>query len=145
MAAGVLLALLFGALPGTAGEVYRTVDAEGNVSFGDRPQGDTAERMDLPTKLPSGSDVRKQHQRTERAVEAYASERRERAQARAARAEEARERKRKCSAARDEQQRIETAAHLFYRDEQGNKRIIDGAEYDAVIEDARATVDTWCS
>jgi len=140
----MVLALLLAPVPVMAGDVYRSVDAEGNVSFADRPSDDRAEPLHVPATRRSGAAVYEQHRRTERAVEAYAAERRERAQVRAKHAEEVRERKRKCAVARDEQTRIETAAHLFYRDEHGNKRVIDGAEYDAVIDRARAAVESWC-
>lgn len=145
LAAWLVLALSLSPARAAAGDVYRSVDADGNVSFGDRPIDDRAEPVHVPAPRRAGTDVYEQHRRTARAVEAYASERRERAQLRAERAEEVRERKRRCAVARDEQSRIETAAHLYYRDDEGNKRVIDGAEYDAVIEHARNAVESWCS
>ena len=78
-------------------------------------------------------------------LEAFTAERKEREDARHARREEAEERKRKCSAAQAEQQRRETSGHLYYKDENGNKRILEGAEYDAAIKEAQDAVKHWCS
>ena len=136
--------LLIGANTAT-GEVYKWVDEDGNVHFGDRPQADDAQVIDPKPAPPASTGARQRYERTQRVLEAFTAERKEREDARHARREEAEERKRKCSVAQAEQQRRETSAHLYYRDDAGNKRIIEGAEYDAAIKDARDAVTHWCS
>jgi hypothetical protein len=121
------------------------VAPDGSVSFSDAPAGPDAERVRLPSA--QGSDERSGHMRQhrlERALEAYATERRERAERRAQQDHERAERTRMCLAARDENARLEQAAHLYYRQPDGTKRIIDGAEHAAVMAEAKAAVEAWC-
>ncbi len=139
-----LLALTAVPLTVTGGEVYKWVDQNGKVTYGDHPQGTRAEKVEVGRAPEVSRELREQHLRTQRALEAYATERAERQDARVARAAEVAERKRNCTRARDEQRRREQAAHLYYLDEQGNKRIIDGAEYEAAQEEARSAVRNFC-
>lgn len=141
-----IVALTFFLVPiSMAGDgVYKWVDKNGKVSFGDRPDGQTAERVKVPRTPPPSREVQLQQLRTKRALESYATERAERSEKRAERAAERAEREQKCIAAREEQYRLEHAGYLFYRDEGGNKRIIDGAEYDAAISDGRKAVAEHC-
>jgi hypothetical protein len=103
------------------------------------------ERLDLPAATAPDPSALQREERVRRMVDAYASERREREDARAAAAAAEDEREQRCLAAQRERDRIEHAGHLFYRDAAGNKRVIEGAEYDEVIARARADVDAACS
>lgn len=137
--------LLGAAAPAPAADVYKWVDEDGKVHFGDRPQGGNAEVMTVrPAAVPSGGG-RARHERTERLLESLKSEREERRDAYAAAEAEKRERKQKCTVAKAELSRRESAAHLFYRDADGNKRVIDGEEYEAAIQEARDAVAHWCA
>ena len=127
------------------GEVYKWVDEDGKVHFGGRPQSKDAEAIDVKPAAPANTDARQRHERTQRVLEAFTAERKERENAQQAAKEEARERKRKCAAARAEQKRRESSAFLFYKDDDGNRRVIEGAEYDAAIKKARDAVAHWCS
>lgn len=142
-AASALL-LLTAADNGAAADVFKWVDEQGNVHFGDRPQGSDAQALTVRPAAVPASGGRARHERTERLLESLKSEREERRDAYAAAERDKAERKRKCAVARAELNRRETSAHLFYRDAEGNKRIIEGEEYDAAIAEAREAVDHWC-
>jgi hypothetical protein len=128
----------------TAADVYKWVDEDGKVHFGDKPQAAGAEAIEVNPSAPAATGARQRHERTQRVLDAMTSERKDREQARQASREEAAERKRKCGVARAELHRRETSNHLFYRDEEGNKRIIGGEEYEAAIQEARDAVTEWC-
>ncbi|MCZ6771596.1 MAG: DUF4124 domain-containing protein [Proteobacteria bacterium] len=128
-----------------AGDVYKWVDENGKVHFGDKPQAEDAQVIEVKPSAPPAAGARQRHERTQRVLEAMTAEREEREHASQAAREEATRRKRKCGLARAELNRRQTSAHLFYRDEEGNKRVIEGAEYDAAIQEARNAVTEWCS
>ena len=128
-----------------AGDVYKWVDENGKVHFGDKPQAEDAQVIEVKPSAPPAAGARQRHERTQRVLEAMTAEREEREHASQAAREETTRRQRKCGLARAELNRRQTSAHLFYRDEDGNKRVIEGAEYDAAIQEARNAVTEWCS
>lgn len=128
-----------------AGDVYKWVDENGKVHFGDKPQANDAEIIEIKPSAPPTAGARQRHERTQRVLEAMTAEREEREHASQAAREEATQRKRKCGLARAELNRRQTSSHLFYRDADGNKRVIEGAEYEAAIQEARNAVSEWCN
>ena len=62
--AGLLTALLSASLSAPAGEIYRHVDADGNVTYSDEPMDDDSQPMDLAplpeVSLPDGSNRSRQ-------------------------------------------------------------------------------------
>ena len=61
--AWLLAALLSGASTATA-EVYKWVDEDGRVHFGDRPQAEDAEAIELKPAAPATTGARQRYERT---------------------------------------------------------------------------------
>ncbi len=142
-------ALVLGVLAATtaptdATEVYRWVDADGRVHFGDRPRQADAEAVDIAPPVRGGGISRQRRQRTLRLLEAYAAEREERAVARREEAAREAERRTKCEQARTRRYRYEHAQRIVRRDEDGNRVVLDGEDYDAIIRSSREAVEKWC-
>lgn len=86
----ILMAIMLGAaLPGGAATVYKSVDADGNVSYSDQPPktGATVERIDIPESRPARSE--EDAARLEAMREVTARMREDRLERERARAEEA--------------------------------------------------------
>jgi Domain of unknown function (DUF4124) len=79
----IAAATLFLASISAAGdEVYKWVDKDGRVSFGDRPDNQTAEPVKIPRTPPPSREVELQRLRTKRTLDSYAAERAERTEKR---------------------------------------------------------------
>lgn len=124
--------------------VYRWVDEQGNVHYGDKPHGIEADEVKIrrpdPSEAPSSSGTVDR----ERLLRALEAERLERAEQRATRERERAERERRCFQARDELRRLETASALYELDNQGQRRILSDAEHSQALAKARGQVEQWC-
>ena len=141
---GLLALLLLGAPPLSATQVYKWTDAEGHVHFGDRPDATApAESMTIrtsPGDAAKGGNQDQLHQ----LLDDYARDRQQQDATRAAE-ERAREvRERRCGAARRQLQAAENANFLYDYTPAGERRVLDGAEYDAAIANARKSAAEAC-
>ena len=127
-------------------KVYKWVDEDGRVHYGDRPQGRPAEELSLPQgsdgQAPGPPASRAERQR--RLLEVMETERLERDEARRKREAAAADRNARCHYARDRVRRYQSAGRLYDLDEQGERRILGDAEYDRAMQRARAEVKKWC-
>ena len=148
IAASVLLTL---ASAGTAfaSDIYKWVDADGNVHYGDRPAGQQSERMAIDSKPTNPSAVSQQYQasmhaRVERhETEAGAAE--EAAKAEAEKRTEAEERSTKCAAARATMERFVRSRRLYQEDDNGERVYLDEAETLAARQRVENQVSEYCN
>lgn len=140
----VLAALLAWLTPLAATEVYKWTDDDGRVHFGDKPPDTQAERMTIRS-APAPAATSPQQDRLQRMLDDYARERqtRETNEAEQARAEAARERR--CTLAKRRRHAAENANFLYDYDARGERRILDGADYDAALAKLRADVEDACA
>lgn len=138
----LLLLMLSGLAAG--GEVYKEVDAQGNVTYSDRPRDAAARRLDIGNNKtdPTAIAARKA------ALESKREERRQ-AQAKAAAAAESRrdlaaQRQANCKKARAYQQRVQTAHRLYDVDENGDRSYYSAEQHDAALAKARDQIREWC-
>lgn len=129
-------------LPAT--EVYKWTDDAGRVHFGDKPPDTQAERMTIRS-APAPAATSPQQDRLHRMLDDYARERqtRETNEAELARAEAARERR--CTLAKRRRHAAENANFLYDYDAAGERRVLDGADYDAALAKLRADVEDACA
>lgn len=139
-----VLTLLLGLQAANAGDVYREIDAQGNIVYSDRPKNANAAQLKIESKKTDAAAIEKQRQ-----ARIKQSEERERNRAKIA--EEA-ERKRNvsaqraanCEKARAYQQRVETAHRLYDVDGEGNRTYYSAEDHSAALAKARAQVSEWC-
>ncbi len=148
-AAAVAAALLcVSALAAPAG-VYRWVDPEGRVHFGDRPPLDRdAQALDVPARpepatAPAASDAERLESQ-QRLLRAFEEERREREERRAKVEREAAEREYRCAQARDQLRSFREAGYLYDVDKDGNRIVLNEQDRTRAIKDAREAVARWC-
>lgn len=132
----------------TAGEIYRYVDENGNVHYGDRPSGDPAEqRMALVSRSTDASSVQAQiDQRRERdAAREEARKLRENEEEEAANARaDAEERAAKCEENRARLRSYGEALRLYKQDENGERVYLDGDERAAAEARVRDMIAEYC-
>jgi hypothetical protein len=138
------VALLAVAMPLDA-QVYRWVDAEGNVHYTDRPPPEVdAERMSIevqPTDLETTIEAQRDREENlslrdqDREDDEHDAEAERRDRENLARS---------CQQARERVARIESARRLSRVDADGNRHTYDEAERAAALAEARAQVAEWC-
>ncbi len=134
-----------------AAKVYKWVDQDGNVHFGDRPSNDEAQEMEIKTRPPEAVPE------ANRATGAGAynpnrtsisdlmeEERLRRKQAREQKIQARLERERNCALARDRLRSYKESNYLYDVDNSGKRRILSDAERSAAEQSARAEIKRHC-
>jgi hypothetical protein len=131
-----------------AGDIYKWVDAEGNVHYGDRPVAPQSERMDIESRPTTAASVEAQ-------TSALAASNDRRAEARTAADEdaaaaaelraEAEQRAAKCAASRATMQRFVQSRRLYREDEAGERQYLDEAEMQAARQRVENDINEYCN
>lgn len=137
--------LALAATAATAADVYRSVDAQGNVSYSDRPQDDQAERVAViaprAATQPATPPALATPQAPAPASEPAATE----PAPQPTRAEQAAERARNCEVARERATRYAESRRLYRNSPDGEREYLSDAEIDEARARAAADVETWCN
>lgn len=143
----VYLNLILVLLPAlTAAEVYRWVDENGNVHFGDRaPPARQAEQVPIEAPPPENDpEVRKRLEEIDR-LNAINKEDRQRAKEKAAKEElERKRREQQCAIARNRLERSRTAGYLYLPNDDGTRRILSDMERSGAIREMEAEIAQHC-
>ncbi|HEY7840329.1 MAG TPA: DUF4124 domain-containing protein [Gammaproteobacteria bacterium] len=145
--AAVVLAIAMLSAPGTrAAEVYRWVDENGRVQFGDRPPADAqVEQVDVGEQKPISGDLDQRRERRELLLDVMQEERAEESRARTKDAEQESKRRANCAKATETARQIEDARFIYEpTDDPYNPRVLDDAERARAAERARQDVAKWC-
>jgi len=144
---GLMLALL-GAGGALASEIYKWVDDEGNVHYGDRPVGEPVERLEIESRPTDPARIQAMNQ-------ARAADRAKAADAKAAAAleqpttmevrEEADERARKCTAYKAQLEAYTNNRRLYHESADGEREYLSDEEIKATRERAAQQVEEFCS
>ena len=143
LAAAVLLGVLAGStLP--ADEVYKSVDANGNVVYSDRGTSKSAPKVEVHVTQPDPAEVARLAR--EQASLKAEDERRSKQEASAAKAQahDAQRREAACQKARNEYYRLKDAPRPYQRDADGNRLFYSDDEADALREQARRAFVSAC-
>lgn len=129
-----------------AESVYKWVDAQGNIHYGDRPQSNAAQTLHVapPPPVDEASQQR---------LEALKKQGKDNARKKEATAKEAANpdpnqavAKKNCSMAKESLAQLETAnAFLVETDNEGNKRLIPEEERSKKAEAMSKEVARWCN
>lgn len=127
-----------------AGDVYKEIDAQGNVVYSDRPRDAAAKRLDVDSSKTDPAAIAARREALDKS-----RENRKEAQVKAAANSErkrdlAAQRKANCEKARAYQQRVETAHRLYDVDADGNRNYYSAAQHDAALAKASKQIKEWC-
>ena len=143
----VVLAVVVSSPVVSMAEVYRWVDENGKVHFGDRPpRGVQTESLDLPETgggPPAPTDEERKA-KTRRLLDAWEEERRIKKEQQAQAAADKAKRKRRCSRARHELRDLQQGALFYELDEQGERRYLSDAELEQEKQKWREAIEYWC-
>jgi hypothetical protein len=144
--AGMLATLAFLTSPLStvnAGEVYKSVDAQGHVVYSDRADS-SAQKTDVQVNLPDAANVA-QNAKEQAILKAQDDLRRRQAAIDAAKkAKLDHDRQVQCEAARNRYYALKDARRLFDRDADGNRIYYSDADAQVRREDAHQTMLTAC-
>lgn len=134
-------------MTGSAGEIYKSVDSRGQVTYSDKPSP-AAERIYVRTE-PILSDADRARMAAEQEARARAEEDRTRSadaakQEQALRARAEQTRREQCRQARDRYLMFSESRRLYRRDEQGNRVYYTSAEIDAERTAAQKRMKELC-
>ncbi|MCW8889505.1 MAG: DUF4124 domain-containing protein [Sedimenticola sp.] len=145
---GPLCGLLFFSMAQAA--VYRWVDEQGRVQYGDRPPLDQ-QSEELKIKSSSRSEPAAgqptQGQRQElrqKLLDSYQEERAEKREARKKREEQAEQNKMRCAKAKNRLRDYENSSALYELQPDGSRTYLSKAEFEATLKEAREAVKRLC-
>jgi len=148
MLASIALCLLAAVSTATASDIYKWVDAEGNVHYGDRPVGEQSQRVDIQSRRTDPAQVAARvTARTETraaAVEAQAAASADGPSEEERQAEMA-ERAKQCTTYREQQQRMANSRRLFREDENGERVYLDEAEMQSTRQKIQVLISQTCN
>ncbi len=138
----LLLCLLL--LPGlAAAEIYRWVDAQGQVHFGQRPAGAGAESVEVrPQVVERDEHTRERLERSERYFDAR---RQEQAQASAAAAEQQARKEQQCAELRRSLEQVPEGFSYYRTEANGERSYYSDEEIDAKRRQLRERLAQNCS
>lgn len=141
-----VLLLMCPAVAVWAAEVYRSVDAEGNVTYSDRPSAESAESIFIATRRPSAVPTSTPARQTApdpapTADEAGEVQRERREPTPEERAED---RARNCAIARERAERYAISHRLYRETPDGEREYLSDAELTEARAQATADVQEWC-
>lgn len=144
----VLLLLVVWTASASAAGVYKWVDEQGRVHYGERPPARTqaqeiAVKQAPPPPMPAEDEAARRDNQ-QRLLRAFEEEREQKKAQKQKSQEEEAKRERQCAVARDRVRRYETAARVYDLDEQGNRRILSDEERAVTEQRARQEVARWC-
>jgi hypothetical protein len=144
-AAVVTAELLFAAVlsPAQADQVYKSVDAQGHVTYSDRPNATGAQKTDVVYQEADPKEaarLAKEHQvlnaeDDQRKKQDFAADK--------VKAQQDKDRQARCQTAKDHYNSIKEG-RLYKRDADGNRQFMSDPEADAQRETARQVMNTAC-
>ncbi len=142
--APVALLLLAGAAPSGAQEIYKSVDANGNVVYSDRAASKNAQTT--PVHVTEANAQEAARLAREQQLLNAADRQRQKQEATEERAKETAERNRQhaCETARNKYYQYKDAGRLYKRDADGNRVWLSDDDADAMREQARKAMLSAC-
>lgn len=126
-----------------AGKVYKWVDKDGNVHFGDQPPSEQAEQVNIPKHTPDTHyEERMRAQQEKQASEQI--EREEKQKHAAEEKQEAEQVKKRCLAAKDNLRILREAGRVYTLDDKGERVYVDDKDRAARIKEAETVVKEAC-
>ena len=131
-----------------AGDIYKWVDEDGNVHYGDKPDGAQPERMAIaskptdPARVAAQTQARAESRTKAREAEAAAAAEGPSEEERQAQAQE---RRQACEKSRADMQRMVTARRLYREDESGERVYLDETEMQSTRQRVEDQISEFCN
>jgi len=138
------LLALFVALPALADEVYKSVDAQGHVTYSDRPTTAGAHKTDVVVQEADPREA--QRLAKERMILKAADDQRSRKNAAdtQAKAKEDGQKKQLCDSARDHYNNMKDANRLYTLNPDGTREYYSDTQAEAMRSEAKRAMDAAC-
>jgi Domain of unknown function (DUF4124) len=142
IAAGLLIAAVM--YPAQADQVYKSVDAQGHVTYSDRPNTAAAKKTDVTVQQADPAEASRLAK--ERQLLNAEDDQRKKQQATAdkSKAQQDHDKQARCQSARDNYNTLKDIRRVFKVDPDGNRVYQSDAETDAQRETARQVMNTAC-
>lgn len=145
----IMLMLLGSASAVFAGKIYRWVDSEGNVQYGEHPPAGKGKQMNIPSKTPSyakpaAKPSSNADDTASKFLESVEAERKEKQEAADLAAKNKKIRDENCSRAKKYAASLKLGGRRFEVDEKGNRSYLDEAEIQKRLKEAENNVEKWC-
>ena len=141
LAIGFVLAY---ATAGNADQVYKSVDAQGLVTYSDRPNAAGAKKTEVTVQQADPHEAARLAKENQLLKAEDDQRKKQDANADRAKAQQDRDKAARCQSARDHYNAIKDNGRLYTRDGEGNKVYYNDAEADAKRETARQVMAAAC-
>jgi Domain of unknown function (DUF4124) len=136
--------LAYAACPSRAGEVYKSVDAEGHVVYSDRADTSTAKKSVVQVDLPDPTEVARLAKEQEILKTEDIQRKRQKAVEDAKKAQADHAAQVLCESAQNRYYALKDARRVYQRDADGNRLYLTDPEADAKREEARQAMKAAC-
>jgi len=145
----LLLMMLFFSIPIAEAKIYKWVDAEGNVHYGERPTGENSQELIINSRGSKSSlePVNKPAKKSidaDKLMKSMEADRLSRDEKRRKKKKAEDKRQMRCVRARDRLKRIERATSLYRLDKEGNRNTLSKNQRQQSTEKAHADIKKWC-
>jgi hypothetical protein len=127
-----------------AAEVYKWIDEDGKVHYGDRPDNNSAEEIKLKKAPERDTGLAERRETQKKMLDIYQEERVEKQEQLTKLKEEQELRKANCQTARKTLAKIKSVRYLFKKEENGERRIFSDDERTAAEQKVAMQVERWC-
>ena len=130
-----------------AAKIYKWTDSEGNIHYGEHPPAGQAEQIKVPhgpaAPAPAAQPSTQQGS-TQKLLDAFAKERKDKQEASTKSAAEKALRERNCSSAKRRIAGLKLGGRQFEMTDSGEQHFLSEAEVQSRIEEAQKYADKWC-
>ena len=139
-----LMMLMGSRCPAQAGEVYKSIDAQGHVVYSDRPDTSAAQKAVVRVDQPNPREVARNAKEQEILDAEETQRKKQQATEDAKKALQDHNRQVQCDNARDHYYSLKDARRIYDRDAAGNRVYYSDADGDAKREEARLAMVAAC-
>jgi hypothetical protein len=142
--------VLMAACSSAAGEIYKWVDKDGQAHYGDRTAGteQSAEQVKVDSESDESEPVvtpeQERYQRQQKVLEVMQQQRRDKQQAKEKSEQEQKKAEAACQQARKTLADRQNAGFLYRRGKDGEREILNDAEYAQKMSEAETAVQKAC-
>ena len=143
---GCMTLLLILTAPDSLAEIYRWVDAQGQVHFEDRSQAQSgSDARSYTPPAAAAQDPQQRMEKTRKLLNAYQAERQQAREQQEKQKQELAKRTRQCAIARDHLRQYQQYGGIYRLDGDGERVYLSDHERDALIKRSRDAIARWCS
>lgn len=140
-----LLMLCTAPLMAAESKIYKWVDEQGQVHYGDAPKGkQSGVRTGDDNAVTSESPTVTAPDRQQKLIQSLEADRRAREEEKAKKQQQREELERRCYQARDRLRQYESSSHLYDLDAEGKRRVLSDSERKSAEDKLRSDIDKYC-